>query len=413
MQFHHWITLTVLGTTLILMTEGCCSTTVALRIENPSGSDLDVTISRLDSEGRQKQVYRQNSIPNNQSMERKLEMRPGDDLVVAAQLPGSVEVFRDSYTLTSADPDPLKRVVKLQVRRPRPTSNPEAIFKTAFDILGRKIDIEPIPVANALRTIFGGLAVVDTSTVPPKVVTMVYAQELKAETKPAEFHFPTRSSAQTLEISGKVAASMKASVPLVAALNATFQSEDLYQLRWEVKNYGPVMKENPASWSIGKALRELPPETKKNLERALASKSNELLWINKIVVVEAAFLETKKGKKLGVGADIAASQFVSGQFAYAFDESVEDKTLVGSCVLNLGATPVFFEDRPKAPDVAEQIELFGSKRFVLLLPADAQKRQESLAERSSHLGDLGISEQSLSQALGSYLRKVDIDSAHQ
>lgn len=356
---------------MLFIVLGCCwgcTKTVNVSVKNGYNASLSGKLIEKDKEKKPMSTITMGNFSSTQLKTKTLKMKPGQELSVQGQFEGSPVVYNDSYTITSADQDEFDLSFTMKPSRNRASDEPEDIFKKSFSLLGPYLEFDQIPVTNALNTIFGGIVVVTPKSegVPESIDYMVYASQLGSITDVAKFKYPTRSSSKKIETNGKLMASLGVNVPLAATLSSSLKKESLYQLRWEIKNFGPVLKEIPDGWTIEGALSKLSDAQKASIASLLKANPNRrVIWVNKAYVVEAAFLEMKEGRSVESDTKMEGIQYVSGSAVWQFAETSENKDLVGGAVVNITGVPVVVPQSDKKPESLFATENVKVKKIKL------------------------------------------------
>jgi hypothetical protein len=292
-----------------------------------------------DKNGVKEQEISLGDIDSNATCKKTFKVQNGGSFSVYASIPQSALVFKSSAVTVTGDQDPFERsiVLKDQCQILDDTKSLSTLSQS-FKNLGDNIGAEPLDLKNALQTRIGALIV----AVPPgadkkaRILSVLTPGQLGVKVLGLDdISYPGTNETQEIMMSGKVATKADATIGPLAHFGFTFDSENLYNLKWVMRGFGQVAKAEDVDKNYIVQFNALDEDIKDNIKSLLKANADaRLYYINSFYVLQKAELFVRAATKLNSGADLNASNVVTGNAVYSFEHSQEQNNGYGPVVLN-------------------------------------------------------------------------------
>lgn len=330
-----------------------CLKTVSLTVRNPTDAPHEVSVTVISKAGmRDPNPLQMGRVAPDQSLNRRFDVDNGGGFEVRSRLRNSAHVFKRHLSVTSRDPNPYPVTIDLEIQGQWVDESLQlSTIQGAFSDMGPNLGFRPIPVKNALETVFGALMIV----LPPekekpakKLFTLTPAQ-FGTPVKLSDFEYPDNGNTFKSYITQTIEAKVSAT-PLFGKLGLTMETGSAYEVEWSMSRYGMILKPEPADWSYLQGFSKLSLDVRMKILKLLADNpSAKLLYVNEMYVLNRASFRTKRGHKVSAGAEIGAASIVTASGTYDFSKSQLRKKEFNTTVLNavgIEMTPARVERNP-------------------------------------------------------------------
>lgn len=323
------------------------SKNVNLTVTNPTEATLDVIVQVKNKKGVIKQNIELGSVTQNQQATRSFKVDVDGQYSVNAFLHNSALVFDESRTVLKADPDPITSTTTLSIKHGNllKIETAQTTLKNLFSDLGPELGFKPIQVNDGLQTVLGGLFLITPPNGNEKGVVhfKLTPAQFSNVTPTASFQYPQNDETNEVDMTSSFAAAAAATIPVVGQLGMNFSRDTLYKVKWEMRGFGPVEKVEPPDWSYARGLASLNTNDRDALCQALIENPTaQLLYVNKIYVINDARFEVKEGQRLEAGSKADAGTIVTGSAAYKFMDSTGSIKNYRTSILNIEGVRLSF-----------------------------------------------------------------------
>jgi hypothetical protein len=331
-----------------------CSTTVKLSVKNDSSYPQRTKVLISDKKGFQEsESIELGTIQPSKSIPVTFKVKDGGKFTVEASLPRSGKCFTEVKTVTG-DPDPLAVSVTLDLQGGNcdelDEKNAAEVLAQAFGTLGPNRGFAPIPVYNALNSIFGALLVMTPPTAQNASSTVHFILKpgkFAPAIKYGDFRFPTNNLQTKSRFTGSKTVSLAASAPIYGSLGINVESDEVYELSADMTGFGVVHRPGSSKWNYIDAFDGLSKQIKNRVFSAIEENPGAvLMFVDRMYVVKNSTFKVTKAKKLSNGVEASAGSIVTAGGAWTFEGQSATTRLFSDSVVNIDGI-VFTVKRPE------------------------------------------------------------------
>lgn len=313
--------LSKLVATLAAVAASGCANTVQLKVGNPTADPYEVKVELRDSDGRPKSSISLGRLDPGKEEARTFKAKPDSVVAMSAQtVSKKYVVWEESKTVPrKPKPFPIDSSISVSPGSRIPTEPNVKDIANRLGGLGPDLGFAPLPVRNALKTMFGAVKVVELKDgrISKELLTLQPAQ-LGNETAYEAFDYPDHTTEFKVEVLGSSAANLTLSLP-VFGVGLAWDTNSAYRLTSTLRGFGTVDKVVAKDFALEKAIT---PDHQKAIAAVLKEhKDAVLLYVNKMWVVKDGDVDVYEGKSFANGEKLNVPAVFNGDTAFKFSDS--------------------------------------------------------------------------------------------
>ena len=208
-------------------------------------------------------------------------------------------------------------------------------LNTSLGNLKGILSANPIDFEKACDNIIGSLIVVARSPVTNNdtILHLVTPGKLGVrKMNLVDIKWNDSSEEGYIYISGSSANKISTTIPLMDKFGAQYDKDKIYQLTWNMKNFGLYLKPESKDRSPSELIMQLFFNDLEKIKIAIEENNARAFYINQAVVLKKANLEIKEGYVLDDSQNTIANVIFNNK-AYAFNESSAKKLSYNNQIL--------------------------------------------------------------------------------
>jgi ankyrin repeat protein len=334
---------------LLLAPLAALAAKVELKVSNPTAFDQEVTVYLYTADDKPTGKVEVGTVRAKQEKPATFTVQTKGYYKVAGVYRG-VTVSEEKISVMENSLKPVSGRVELKLDVGMlDDKKAQEILAGKFSELGPERGFLPVPAPEALKTIFGALAIV----LPPEkgktsgsIQVIVSPKQFSSVMSETEFSYHSNQDQQlqSVVISGKSGASL--SLPMIGNFEMQSGMENLYKLGYKLEGYGWIPKPDPGKgdWDLATAVASLTPEQIKLIKSYFTNHPGaQLLYINKVYAVKHAKFTLQKGQKLTAEVKVSVNCVITTGGVYTFDKSETSEKEFNYFILNVDGIPVYID----------------------------------------------------------------------